>query len=305
MKTTGATKTNFTTYDVPGPLPFKMYCAGEGQAGGGRLIFDEMGVRAVFEPGAAWSEANAGRKGEGSLKTQDGNWSLVFILCRALVLSGTSLAESVRGLSPISPSSGGQKQAERDLRMAGKAMAMASDARLHAVLEGMKVGFKIPAKAAATEQGFIDWFGKWYGSQAAQELSAGEFTFTHFVESCTRTAMNLPADGYTREMMDFRRALLVEAKTAGGPPTKESVRLHMGSIAAKRERKSVKSKKEQGRKEVKDEESGRRSIWKNETVDTSVESHVWDIMSPAAFGRILKLAGFGWLPGAKTGRRRK
>ena len=60
-----AEKREYHTYEMDSQFGgFIMYCAGEGQAGGGQLVFDEQGVSVLLKPESAWRPATKAKRNE-------------------------------------------------------------------------------------------------------------------------------------------------------------------------------------------------------------------------------------------------
>jgi hypothetical protein len=270
----------YQTYEVGSPLPFTIYCAGEGQEGGGYLVFEESHVRVVLRPESGWKTATkAKRKDANKLRDSGGNWSIWFLLARAFALSRESLEEAIRGIGPADT----MKQAANQLRSAGKAAAFASDARQHAILEALKAGYDIPLEAASTEINFTEWFE----AMLAGRLAANDSNFVDAVNGFIRATNGLQK-GYPSDVIKFRRVLAEHAWTEGCPPTKGQVREALGVELAKSFGNAEKLKQSHSKG---DEKFVQR--------DSSS-----DLIEPNTFTRLLKRTGFSWLPNGKPGLRR-
>jgi len=276
-------------YTIDGPMPFEMYCAGEGQAGGGYLVFEEWGVRVVLKPEAAWRTATkAKRKASNKLTDAEGNWNIWFLLARALVLSLESLEEAERGIGPADT----MQEATNQLRSAGKARAMAADARQHALLQALTIDDTIPIEVAMTERTFIVWFE----ALMAKRLAANDTAFVETVNGFIRAANGLQK-GYPSDVLQFSRVLAEQARLAGGPPTKANVRQALGVAEAMAEnvKQSMNPAKLPSKEEV--------SIWASQ--QPVHQSEHADLIDPNTFTRLLERSGFGWLPNGKTGPQRQ
>lgn len=274
MKTT-STETAGT--ETRGRNPFRMYSAGPGQTGQGRLVFHDTWVEVVLNPDSAWRSATkAKRKDSNKLKLPDGTWNVWFLLSRALVLSKEADAESEREMGPAHTLT----EANNQLRSAGKARAMAADARLHALVEACVIGMEIPHEAASTNHDFVDWFE----GQMAERLNANDQEFVEAVSGFVRAAAGLQV-GYPQDVLKFSRVLREQASKAGGPPTKEAVRLAFGE-----ESLGSLAKAEAVQKPSPSSNSGSRQ-----------RKTAADVIDPNTFTRLLKRTGFSWLPNGKTG----
>ena len=276
---------------VKGPLSFKMYCAGEGQAGGGHLIFEGMGVvRVILKPESAWRAATkAKRNASNKLKDAAGNWKIGFLLARALVLSRESLEEAERELAPADT----MKQATNQLLSAGKARAMAADARLHALNQALTIDDTIPIEVAMNERTFIDWFE----SMMAEWLAANNSDFVDAMNGFIRAASRL-RKGYPADVLQFRRVLAEQARLAGGPPTKSSVRQALGAEEAKKLAKAEKLANSM-KPPIKDGSN----IWISEQLVKGEAAS--DLIDPNTLTRLLERTGFTWLPNGKPGPKRQ
>ena len=319
-----SSKARYQTYAMDGPMPFEMYCAGEGQPGGGYLVFEEWGVRVVLKPESAWRAATkAKRKASNKLANSDGSWNVWFLLSRALVLSKTALAESERGMGFASS----VNEAAHQLASMGKAIALASDARAHA-LTMLFDNDKNLLKVARTERAFIDWFG----AKLADKLAEGDFAFVDSITGFVRAAHGLPDSGFPSDVLKFRKVLAEQALLAGGPPTKSSVRLALGDEDAKGQSKAeglgLDPFHESGKAGKRPKSPGHEdvSIWANRTDSQSDQTTKtfgkWvsrasspplpnqplsmksaittrgkdDTFDESVFKRLLERTGFSWLP---------
>lgn len=180
-------------------------------------IQEQTNARVIPAPESAWSRATkANRKSENKLKDSQGNWSLWFLLSRALVLSRESLDEAVREMAPADS----LLEAHFHLQSAGKARALGADARRHAILQAMIEGMDIPNEAAAAERAFIDWFG----AVLADRLAAGDFGFVDTITGFVKESHRLPQGGFPADVKQFCRVVARMAEKCGGPPTKASVK---------------------------------------------------------------------------------
>lgn len=291
-------------------MPLKIYSAGPGQVGGGCLVFHETWVEVALNPESAWRTATkAGRKDSNKLKRPDGTWSVWFLLSRAFVLSKASIKASKREIGPAD----NEKEAEVQLRNAGKARAMAEDARLHAILEAMAIGEKVPTETASTNHGFVDWFE----GKRKERLAANDHEFDEAVRGFVRATRGLqdgyqPDDGYPPDVLKFSRALREQASKAGRPPTKEAVRLAFGALVAAPRKKAanVRLALEEAKRDKRSGQRGPagRNPWDGLSIFAVREerapivgSSETDVIDADTFTRLLERTGFSWLPGGKTG----
>lgn len=305
------------TYRIYGSLDldFEMYCAGEGHEGGGKLIFMDGVVRAIPEPESAWRTATRDNRGAGQKIRDDyGNWSVWFLLARALVLSRESLDEAEREITPANS----EGQATVHLARAGKARALARDARTHAVLYAATMSVEIPIEVAANDKDFIDWFGIYFGSASVDPISRGDFTLVFMLKGYVDAANRLPTSGYPDDVIEFCRVLAKAAHAQHGPPTKASVRLALGaekerlanlqrknrSAAADKRATAATGQREVGRNS---RYTGERSIWADtlHEVSKAAPPAEFDLVDMNTFNRLLKRTGFQWLPNGKPGPKRQ
>lgn len=281
MKKPTSQDPKYRTILFPKPMFFTLYCAGEGQVGGGYLVFHKTWVDVVLKPEAGWKQATkAKRRDSNKLKGSDGTWNAWFLLTRAFVLSRESIEEKVREIGAANT----MNEAANQLRSAGKARAMAADARLHAILEAFANGLDIPKDANSTDYAFIAWFEE----RIDEKLDATDSEFIEAVNGFYRAARNLQK-GYPRDVQRFSRVLREQATRTGGPPTKEDMRNALGAKETKSLAKS---------------ESVRASL-AGEMIEIVSGAASSDIFDPDTLTRLLKRTGFSWLPNGKPGPRRK
>lgn len=258
-------------------MPFTMYSAGPGQVGGGHLIFHKTWVDVVLKPDSAWKQATkAKRKDSNKLTRPDGTWNVWFLLSRSFVLSKESIEETERETGPANTG----KEADNQLRSAGKARALATDARLHAILEACVIGDDIPTEVASTNHAFVTWFE----ARMAERLDSNDHEFVEAVNGFVRAATGLQL-GYPQDVLKFSRALREQASKAGEPPTKEAVRLALGKELLESLIKA---------KAIQNPSMGQKR-------DFRQGCDAFDIIDPNTFTRLLKRTGFSWLPNGKTG----
>lgn len=262
-------------------MPFTMYSAGPDQVGGGYLVFHETWVDVVLKSDSAWKQATkAKRKESNKLKASSGNWNVWFLLVRAFVLSRESMEENEREIGPAKSI----KEAENHLMSAGKASAMASDARLHAILQALASGIEIPLEAGASDYTFNDWF-EW---NMVEILDVGNSALISAINGFYQAAMRLQK-GYPVDVLKFIRALREQAWKAGEPPTKESIRKALGSELNKSMNKEEAI------------QSPSREI-ENRSKSNDITT---DRFNPKQLTRLLSRTGFNWLPNGKAGPRRQ
>lgn len=213
----------FTIGGMYGEPECSIYCAGPGQSGRGRIMFTGYGVVVEPEPAAVWRVGAGGnRKEENKLVDENKQWKTWFLLTRALVLSREALDESERVMAPADSF----EEAASDSKAHALAMHRASEARRHAVMQLLMEGYggeDFDIGIAASNHLFIHWFG----GVLADRLSKGDFDFVNAVTGYARAAREMP-DDFPRTVREFCKCLRVQAKKAGQPPTKESVRLELG-----------------------------------------------------------------------------
>lgn len=275
-----STPPKYRLTETTGRNSFRMYSAGPGQTGQGRLVFHDTWVEVVLNPDSAWRTATkAKRKDSNKLKLPDGTWNIWFLFSRAFVLSLDSIAESGREMGPATT----QNEALNHLRSAGKAHSIAAEARRHAGLEALMAGEELPLEIFASDWAYIEWFEQ----KRAEFRQAEDGELTESVDGFVRAADAL-RPGYPLDVLLFSRALREEAVIAGGPPTKEQVRLSFG-----RELQRAQSAADL----VKPSGDGK-------VIRSGKGSAEPDIVDPNTFTRLLKRAGFDWLPNGKPGPRR-
>jgi hypothetical protein len=289
------------------------------KSGVGLLLYDQGVVRVIPMAESAWKSANrAGWKAERKLRNAEGDWSVWFLLSRALVLSRTSLIEAERGIGPACS----EIEAERQLRSAGKAQALAADARQYALLQALMHDESIPLEVAATEVNFIEWFG----CILANRLAEGDFKFVETVTGYAKAAYRLPQSGFPSDVKSFCRILARLARETGEPPTKEKLRLALGAEETKKLAKPerVSSAGDPSEKSIWSESSQPESA--SETIRGPDKPGKWvrrgamppvqrksdvppqgsnEVFDESKFKRLLKRTGFEWLPMGKTGPKRK
>lgn len=271
----------YSVIEIDGPDGSTIYSAGPEQEGGGLLIFNETWIEVILKPESAWRQATrAKRKLDNKLILDSGTWNAWFLLTRAMVLSREAIEESKREMSGAST----LREAQNHLVSAAKARAMASDARRHAIMEALSQGMDIHHELAVSDWAFTSWFE----DQMIMRADANDHHFIERVNGYARAANGLQK-GYPSEVLQFSRALEKEASRCRKPPDKEKVRLAIGRIIKADELRAKNLRAYSG--EVVDEES---------LCDSEC-----DIIDPNTFTRLLKRAGFGWLPNGKPGPRRQ
>jgi len=217
-----SSKDRHQTYAIEGPSPFTMFCAGDGQAGGGIVLFDDLGIRAIPAPDTAWREAPKGqRKVADKPRSSDGRWQPWFLLTRALVMSGDALVAGELELAPADSI----EEAHQQLRESARVRHQAGEARTHAITEYLYIDESLDIGVGRSERAFIDWFG----SVMADRLASGDLVFVEAVTEFARIAKRIPRD-VPAEVRDLCQAITCAAVAVGGLPTKGEVLAAMKKI---------------------------------------------------------------------------
>lgn len=206
----------------------RFFCAGDGQDGGGVIIFDNLGVHAIPAADTAWREATKGnRKDANKLRATDGSWKLWFLLTRARVLTEDALAAGECELAPVDPVEvalmyppiTALDYAARQMREASIARHLAVQARQHVIIYALAVDASISIEMVRDEQLFIAW----YWGIIAGRTAVGDLALVEAVKGFAEIVKRMPQD-VPAEVRDLCFAIAAAAQRVGDVPTKREVR---------------------------------------------------------------------------------